>query len=339
MSNLAAGAPGGHEPAVSGRIDPVLLAQELEVSHPARGGEHFAVRGVSLHIERGECLGIVGESGAGKSQLFLAAMGLLGRSARIAGSVRFEGREILGLAPSALNEIRGAKLTMIFQDPMTSLTPHVKVGIQLAEVLVHHGGASWAGARRRALEVLEQVSVPEAARRMHEYPHELSGGLRQRVMIGMSLMCEPALLIADEPTSALDVTVQAQIIELFKTLRGEGARSRAQFTPDMAVIAALADRIVVMYAGRIVESAPAAELLRGARHPYTALMIRCVPDLKAPRPARMAFIPGQAPSPADPDAGCAFAPRCPRATGLCRVERPLLRRSERGGEFACHHPL
>jgi oligopeptide/dipeptide ABC transporter ATP-binding protein len=336
-------APGGepvhHESAVPGRTDPVLLARELEVSYPARGASLAAVRGVSLHVGRGECLGVVGESGAGKSQLFLAAMGLLGKRARIAGSVHFEGRQILGLAPSALNEIRGSKLTMIFQDPMTSLTPHVRVGVQLAEVLVHHGGASWAGARRRALEVLEQVRVPEAARRMLEYPHELSGGLRQRVMIGMSLMCEPALLIADEPTSALDVTVQAQIIELFKMLRRERSLSLALISHDMAVIAALADRIVVMYAGRVVEAAPAAELLRGARHPYTALLIRCVPDLEAPRPARMPFIPGQAPSPADPEAGCAFAPRCPRATGLCRAERPLLRRSEKSGEFACHHPL
>jgi oligopeptide/dipeptide ABC transporter ATP-binding protein len=319
--------------------DAVLLARDLEVSYPARGAARPAVRGVSLHVERGECLGIVGESGAGKTQLFLAAMGLLGRSARVAGSVRFEGEEILGLAPSALNAIRGAKLTMIFQDPMTSLTPHVRVGVQLAEVLVHHAGASWPDARRRALEALERVRVPDAARRMRQYPHELSGGLRQRVMIGMSLMCEPSLLIADEPTSALDVTVQAEIIGLLKTLRGEHALSVALISHDVGVIAALADRIVVMYAGRIVESGPAAELLRHARHPYTALMIQCVPNVRAPRPARMAFIPGQAPSPADAETGCAFAPRCPRATGLCREERPPLRLAGGHGELACHHPL
>jgi oligopeptide/dipeptide ABC transporter ATP-binding protein len=292
-----------------------------------------------MHVARGECVGIVGESGAGKTQLFLAAMGLLGRSAQVAGSVLFEGAEILGLAPSALNAIRGARLTMIFQDPMTSLTPHVRVGIQLAEVLVHHAGASWREAERRALEALERVRVPQAARRMRQYPHELSGGLRQRVMIGMSLMCEPSLLIADEPTSALDVTVQAQIIELLEALRADGSLAVALISHDVGVIAGLAARIIVMYAGRIVESGPAAELLRHARHPYTALLIRCVPSLKAPLAARMAFIAGQAPGPADAEAGCAFAPRCPRATGLCREERPLLRPSGARGELACHHPL
>jgi oligopeptide transport system ATP-binding protein len=329
-----------------GAAGALLVARDLEVSYPARAGAHGArraevqaVRGVSLHVARGECLGIVGESGAGKTQLFLAAMGLLGRSARVAGSVRFEGAELLGLAPSALNEFRGAKLTMIFQDPMTSLTPHVRVGVQLAEVLVHHAGVAWSEARRRALEALERVRVPDASRRMRQYPHELSGGLRQRVMIGMSLMCAPSLLIADEPTSALDVTVQAQIIELLETLRVEASLSLALISHDVGVIAALADRIVVMYAGRIVESGEARVLLRAPRHPYTASLIQCVPSLEAPRPARMAFIPGQAPSAADADSGCAFAPRCPRATGLCREERPPLRSSGGRGELACHHPL
>jgi oligopeptide transport system ATP-binding protein len=338
--NRAAGAASVRgAPAAPGIADAVLRARDLEVSYSTRGGRLTAVRGVSLEVGRGECLGIVGESGAGKSQLFLAAMGLLGREARVAGSVRFEGREILGLAPPALNAIRGAKLTMIFQDPMTSLTPHVRVGVQLAEVLVHHAGAGWGDARRRALETLERVRVPEAARRMRQYPHELSGGLRQRVMIAMSLMCEPSLLIADEPTSALDVTVQAQIIGLLQTLRGERALSLALISHDVGVIAALADRIIVMYAGRIVESGAAAEILRHARHPYTALLIQCVPSLRAPRPARMAFIPGQAPGAAEADTGCAFAPRCPRATRLCKEERPPLRSSDGLGELACHHPL
>jgi oligopeptide/dipeptide ABC transporter ATP-binding protein len=319
--------------------DTVLRARDLQVSYPARGGGVHAVRGVSLHIDRGECLGIVGESGAGKSQTFLAAMGLLGKGARVAGNLRFEEREILGLPPSALNRIRGARLAMIFQDPMTSLTPHVRVGVQLAEVLVHHAGAGWREAERRALEVLQSVGVPEAPRRMRQYPHELSGGLRQRVMIGMGIMCGPSLLIADEPTSALDLRVQAQIIELLRALKAESSLSVALVSHDVGVIAGLADRIVVMYAGRIVESGPTRKLLRGARHPYTASLIQCVPSLRGPRPARMAFIPGHPPASADADEGCAFAPRCPRATRLCREERPALRAADGAGEFACHHPL
>jgi oligopeptide transport system ATP-binding protein len=316
-----------------------LSIESLRVSFNARGRSVEAVRGLSLDVRAAECLGIVGESGAGKTQAFMAAMGLLAPNARAVGSVRFEGEEILNIAPRALNRVRGSKLTMVFQDPTTSLTPHLKIGAQLAEVLVHHRGSSWASAEQAARQALERVRVPEAKRRLGQYPHELSGGMRQRVMIGMSLLCEPALLIADEPTSALDVTVQAQIVELLRGLRLDSDLSIVLVSHDLGVVAGLADRVAVMYAGRIVESARTADLLRSPLHPYTALLLQCVPDLRAPRRARMPSLPGQGPPATLELPGCAFAPRCPRASERCHAERPELKATVRAGEIACHHPL
>jgi oligopeptide/dipeptide ABC transporter ATP-binding protein len=245
----------------------------------------------------------------------------------------------LGSAPRALNRVRGSKLTMIFQDPMTSLTPHLKIGVQLAEVLVSHRDFSWGDAKRAAQKALERVRVPEPRRRLQQYPHELSGGLRQRVMIGMSLLCEPKLLIADEPTSALDVTVQAQIMDLLRALRHELGMAIVMISHDLGVVAGLADRILVMYAGRVVENAPAGELLQRARHPYTDLLLKCVPNLNDARQGRMPCLPGQAPSPAAAELGCAFAPRCARATERCRTERPPLRDFDGSAQAACHHPI
>ena len=320
---------------------PVLSIEDLSVSYAAgRGAERIhAVRQVSLCVARGECLGIVGESGSGKTQLFMTAMGLTA-GARTAGSVRFEDEELLGAAPAALNRVRGSKLTMIFQDPMASLTPHLRIGTQLAEVLVEHARLSWRDAESAVLDALTRVRVPEPRRRMRQYPHELSGGLRQRVMIGMSLLCEPSLLIADEPTTALDVTVQAQIIELLRTIRLQSGMAVVLISHDFGVVAALADRVLVMYAGRVVESAPAAEILRDATHPYTAELLRCVPNLREPRLERMPSLPGQPPSPVGADVGCAFAPRCSRAAERCRSERPLLRATRSPLQLAaCHFPL
>jgi oligopeptide transport system ATP-binding protein len=309
-----------------GRVElaPLLEVDDLCIGYHQGGRTLEAVRRVSLGVEAGECVGIVGESGSGKTQVFMAAMGLLAGNAAVSGQVRFEGRNLLGLGRDGLNRVRGSKLTMIFQDPMTSLTPHLKIGTQLAEVLVCHAGRSWAEARVAARRMLERVRVPEPLRRLNQYPHELSGGLRQRVMIGMSLMCGPRLVIADEPTTALDVTVQAEIIDLLCAIRSEAGMALVLISHDLAVVAGLADRILVMYAGRVVESAGAAELFRQARHPYTAELLKCIPTLTGPRLARLPTLLGQPPRMGEAQNGCAFAPRCPRAAERCRAEQPTL---------------
>jgi oligopeptide transport system ATP-binding protein len=323
-------------------MSPVLEIDSLSVSFEQAGPDIRAVRDVSLAVAPGECLGVVGESGSGKTQVFMAAMGLLTANARTGGSVRFLGRELLAAAPAELNRVRGSKLSMIFQDPLTSLTPHLSIGVQMAEVLVCHAGASWRNAEVAALSMLERVQVPDPARRLHQYPHELSGGMRQRVMIGMSLLCEPALVIADEPTTALDMTVQAQVIGLLGAMRRDFRMAIALISHDLGVVARLADRILVMYAGRIVEDALAAELFRAPRHPYTAELLRCAPSLAGPRLSRLPSLAGQPPNPAEAIEGCAFAPRCSRVSARCMSERPLLRGSSGAGDAAqaaCHHPL
>jgi oligopeptide transport system ATP-binding protein len=340
-------------------LAPLLSIDDLTVSFSQPDRSISAVRQVSLAVAARECVAIVGESGSGKTQIFMAAMGLLAGNAMAQGSVRFEGSDILGAPAPQLNRIRGSKLTMVFQDPMTSLTPHLKIGIQLAEVLVCHTGRSWSEARIAARRMLERVRVPDPARRLNQYPHELSGGLRQRVTIGMSLLCEPLLVIADEPTTALDVTVQAQIIDLLRAMREELGMALVLISHDLGVVAGLADRMLVMYAGRIVESADSAELFRDPRHPYTGALLKCIPTLSGPSLARLPTLPGQPPQPGDTLDGCAFAPRCPRAAERCRTERPLLREagdaSDRGSNgiesgssaignggarrVACHFPL
>jgi oligopeptide transport system ATP-binding protein len=318
-------------------MDATLKVDELNVSFPHRTRTIEAVDRVSFDIAPAECVGVVGESGSGKTQIFMAALGLAG-TAKVSGSVRFEGEELLNAGTGALNRVRGSKLTMIFQDPMTSLTPHLRIGIQLAEVLVSHQGIPWSEARSRAARMLERVRVPEPNRRLNQYPHELSGGMRQRVMIAMSLLCEPSLVIADEPTTALDVTIQAQIIELLRAVRAEFGMALALISHDLAVVAGLADRILVMYAGRIVENADARELFLHPRHPYTAELLKCIPNISGPRLARLPTLTGQPPRPGEALQACAFAPRCPRAADRCRVERPPLQGGE-GAQVACHFPL
>jgi oligopeptide transport system ATP-binding protein len=318
---------------------PILSIDDLDIGFAQPKRKISAVRQVSMAVAARECVGIVGESGSGKTQVFMAVMGLLAGNATVDGSVRFEGEEIVAAMPARLNRIRGSKLTMIFQDPMSSLTPHLKIGTQLAEVLVCHAGKSWSDARVAARRMLERVRVPEPQRRLTQYPHELSGGLRQRVMIGMSLLCEPSLVIADEPTTALDVTVQAQIIDLLRAMREEVAMALILISHDLGVVAGLADRILVMYAGRIVESAGAGDLFRLPQHPYTAELLKCIPSLSGPRLARLPTLPGQPPRPEDSLEGCAFAPRCPRAAERCRAERPVLEDLAGVRQVACHFPL
>jgi oligopeptide transport system ATP-binding protein len=317
---------------------PTLSTHELSVRFPHRAGTIEAVDRVSLKIAPAECVGIVGESGSGKTQVFMAAMGLLAGNAEVSGSVRFEGSELLAAQPSTLNRVRGSKITMIFQDPMSSLTPHLKIGTQLAEVMVSHLGMPWSDARASAGRMLDRVQVPEPKRRLNQYPHELSGGMRQRVMIAMSLLCEPSLVIADEPTTALDVTVQAQIIELLRAVRGEFGMALALISHDLAVVAGLADRILVMYAGRVVEDAGAQELFRRPRHPYTAELLKCIPSISGPRPLRLPTLAGQPPRPAEMLEACPFAPRCSHAADRCRIERPQLMGSATS-QVACHFPL
>ena len=302
----------------------VLDIKNLTVRFATADGEVAAVSDVSLSVGKGECLGIVGESGSGKSQTFMAAMGLLARNGRATGEVMFGYMNLLTAKEQTLNTVRGNKLAMIFQDPMTSLTPHMKVGRQLTEVLVRHCGLNAAAARTAAIEMLGRVRIPEAARRFDMYPHELSGGLRQRVMIAMALLCGPELIIADEPTTALDVTVQAQILALIRSTREEFNTSIILITHDLGVVAGLADRVAVMYAGRIVEVGDVDQIFNAPRHPYTKGLLACTPRLDDPATATLATIPGQPPNLQHLPRGCAYHPRCPYVMDRCRVESPKL---------------
>ena len=316
----------------------LLEIRDLNVRFATPDGEVAAVSDFSCSFAAGECVGVVGESGAGKSQSFLAIMGLLATNAQVSGSAVFAGSELLGGSGAALRGIRGSRLGMIFQDPMTSLTPHLKVGDQIAEPLVQHRGLDWQTARQRALELLERVQVTDAARRLTQYPHELSGGMRQRVMIAIALACNPSMLIADEPTTALDVTIQAQILQLLADLKREQGMAMALITHDLGVIAGLADTVVVMYGGRIVESGPVGELFTRPRHPYTAAVLRSMPRIDDALDQPLVTIRGQPPNPKSLPGGCAFHPRCDAATELCSSQRPPLRSAvER--RLACHHPL
>ncbi|HNR22734.1 MAG TPA: ABC transporter ATP-binding protein [Steroidobacteraceae bacterium] len=313
---------------------PALELRDLAVRFAARGGPLVAVAGVSLRIAPGECVGIIGESGAGKSQALLAPFRLTASDAQVGGMARLAGEDLLAKSEAELDRVRGARAGFVFQDPMSSLTPHRTVGEQIIEVLECHGRAHGAAARTRTLELLEQVRIDDAARRLSRYPHELSGGQRQRVAIAIAIACDPPLLIADEPTTALDVTVQAGILELLAALKRERHMAMALVSHDFGVIARLADRILVMYAGRVVEEGTAAALVAAPRHPYTAALLECLPRLDDPPGAPWQAIPGQPPDPRALPAGCAFHPRCPRAAERCRVRQPQL-----DGGVACHLPV
>jgi oligopeptide transport system ATP-binding protein len=315
---------------------PALAVDTLETTFDTPDGTVKAVNKVSFQVRPGESLGVVGESGSGKSQIFMSVMGLLAANGRATGSVRFHGEEILNLPASALNRIRGERMSMIFQDPMTSLNPYLTVHRQLTEVLVTHKGMSERDARKAAIAMLDRVQIPEAARRIDMHPHEFSGGMRQRVMIAMALLCQPELLIADEPTTALDVTVQAQILELIAELRRQSNMALILITHDMGVIAGLCDRVMVMYAGRVVEAAPVRELFHDPQHPYTAGLLRSMPRLDEVMHDRLTTISGQPPNLQRLPAGCAFRTRCDRRIEVCAAEVPPLRAIAEERSKACH---
>jgi oligopeptide/dipeptide ABC transporter ATP-binding protein len=314
--------------------DALFEVRDLGVQFTTPRGPVRAVREVSLEVHRGECLAVVGESGSGKSQLFLGCLGLLAPGGVASGSARFDGQELVGSGAAARRAVLGTRLTLVFQDPMNALTPHLTIGRQLAEVALDRGLLDAAGAEARSLEVLQAVRMPDAAMRLSQYPHELSGGQRQRAAIAMALMTRPELLVADEPTTALDVTVQAQVIEVLREARDRGL-ALVLVTHDMGVVAGIADRVAVMYAGRVVETAPVSELFAAPAHPYTAALLASVPRLDTPLAARLAGIEGQPPPPGTEADGCAFAPRCPAAFETCLHSRPPL--EARGGRsVACH---
>jgi len=304
----------------------LLEVKDLRTYFHTDAGTAKAVDGVSFHVERGEVLGIVGESGCGKSVTSLSVMRLVPRPPGeiMAGSeIRFDGRDLLSLSEAEMRQVRGNDIAMIFQEPMTSLNPVYTIGDQIAEAVRLHRGASRREARQQAIEVLRLVGIPDPAERVDAYPHQLSGGQRQRVMIAMALSCEPDLLIADEPTTALDVTIQAQILDLLAGLRERLGMAVMLITHDLGVVAEVCDRVIVMYAGRVVEEGTVDQIFRDPRHPYTQGLMRAIPRLGR-QAERLAVIPGVVPSPTEWPQGCRFAARCPYAWGLTEREEPDL---------------
>ncbi|MDE2200552.1 MAG: ABC transporter ATP-binding protein [Rhodospirillales bacterium] len=293
-----------------------------------------AVRDLDLVVAPGEALGIVGESGCGKSVTWLAALGLLDGHARVTGSVRLEGRELLGLPDNALAELRGGRIAMIFQDPGSALNPVRRIGWQIEEALALHQGLRGGAARAEALRLLDQVGIPDPARRINLFPHEMSGGQNQRVMIAMALAGRPALLIADEPTTALDVTIQAQMLDLLARLQAETGMALVLISHDLGIVEEVCARVAVMYAGRIVESGSATRVLTAPAHPYARGLLAALPPIEGARRALVA-IPGQVPHAGEERPGCAFAPRCGDAVAECRTHRPVLRALEPGHAVAC----
>ncbi len=319
----------------------LLEVKDIVTQFRTPRGALQAVGGVSLRLERGRTLGIVGESGSGKSVLSRSIMGLLPSTAERTGSVHFEGREISGLPNDEMRALWGDEMAMIFQDPMTALNPVMKIGRQITESLRFHLDMSKSEARETAIALLGAVKIPSPEKRFSSYPHEMSGGMRQRVVIAVALACGPKLLFADEPTTALDVTVQAQILDLLAEQQRERYMAMILVTHDLGVVAGRADEIAVMYAGRVVEQAPTATLFAEMRHPYTEALLAAIPKLEDPSHTRLVAIGGRPPDLVDPPKGCAFSPRCPYAQARCHEERPELTPSPTDPEhsFACFYPV
>jgi peptide/nickel transport system ATP-binding protein len=321
----------------------LLEVEDLRVTFGGRDRSDVrAVDGVSFTVDAGQTIGLVGESGCGKSVTSLAIMGLLpSTGVRVAGSVSFDGRQLLTMTTDQMRDIRGRDITMVFQDPMTSLNPVITIGLQVTEVLSRHRGMNKADARAEAASLLRRVGIPDPDRRLKDYPHQLSGGMRQRALIAMALACQPRVMIADEPTTALDVTIQAQILDLLKQLTEETGAALIMITHDLGVVAGLCDTVNVMYSGRIVESAPRRELFADPRHPYTHGLLASIPRLDHPRGTPLTPIPG---SPRDvlPWAqGCAFSPRCSQPVDACVQQAPGLGPIGMSGvhDLRCHHPV
>jgi peptide/nickel transport system ATP-binding protein len=326
----------------AGTAAPLLVVEDLRTWFFTRDGLIRAVDGLSLSLARGEILGVVGESGCGKSVAALSILGLVptppGRI--VGGSIRLAGRELVGLPEANMRGVRGNDISVIFQEPMTSLNPVMRIGRQIAEPLMLHQGLAKRTAYERAAEMLERVRIGDARRRLEEYPHQLSGGMRQRVMIAMALACRPEILIADEPTTALDVTIQAQILQLLRALQRDFNTSVILISHNLGVIAETVHRVVVMYAGRKVEEAPVSLLFARPRHPYTVGLLGSVPKVDRRshgQPARLAEIPGMLPGLGEQIAGCAFAPRCALASDVCRTTAPPLLQQAPSHFAACWH--
>ena len=317
----------------------LLEVKDLQTHFPTRAGLVRAVDGVSFHLDRGELLGLVGESGCGKSITALSVMRLIAAPGKIVnGEILFDGKDLLKLSDAEMREMRGDDIAMIFQDPMTSLNPVFTVGEQIAEALRLHRKMSRSEARKATIEAMREVAIPDPARRLDDYPHQLSGGMRQRIMIAMALACNPKLLIADEPTTALDVTIQAQILELLNELRKQRELAVLLITHDLGVVAEVADRVAVMYTGRIVEQSPVDELFARPKHPYTEGLLRSVPKLTiddVTRKERLETIEGVVPSPTDLPPGCHFAPRCVHRMPRCTEGRIPLYDLEGGVQVRC----
>jgi oligopeptide transport system ATP-binding protein len=320
--------------------EPILSVEHLSVAFKTNDGFVHAVNDINFTLAKGKSLGIVGESGSGKSQTVLALMGLLARNGQASGRVMYQGKNLITLPLAELNAIRGNHIAMIFQDPMTSLNPYLTIETQMTEVLTLHKGMTQQAAKLRAIELLDAVAIPEAKNRLGMYPHEFSGGMRQRVMIAMSLLCQPDILIADEPTTALDVTVQAQILSLLKDLQRDFNTSIIMITHDLGVVAGLCDDVMVMYGGQTMEKAPTDQIFYQASHPYTQGLLAAIPKLNAPDDAPLLSIPGNPPNMNQIPKGCPFSPRCGQALPVCQTEKPTLIAHADDGTFrACHLPL
>ena len=320
--------------------DALLSVENVTVELPTPRGNLRAVDGVNLAVGPGQTLGVVGESGCGKTMLSRAILQLLPKKAKLGGRVMFDGKDLVSLDREALRKLRGRSLAVVFQDPMTSLNPVLTIGTQLIETLQEHLELDLAAARRRSVELLAAVGIPAPGQRLTQYPHQLSGGMRQRVAIAIALSCEPKLLIADEPTTALDVTIQAQILDLLAREQRRRHMAMILITHDLGVVAGRTDEVAVMYAGRVVERAPTPALFKKMRMPYTEALLAAIPKLDSPPHAVLPAISGRPPDPTRPLKGCSFSPRCRYAVARCHAEKPVLAEAEvPAHQYACFHPI